>query len=122
MIFANQFEAKRFFVEKVIQQGKKEGASLSAAQEYMLNWTEVEEGFQIDEKLNKKFAEEITDEDYERKICALLEHVYEGDVAADPAMKETYRNAYAAMAKNDHYILVMIREALGRKVKKWGLF
>jgi hypothetical protein len=122
MIYVDQHDAKKFFIEKVIAQANKESSPLSEAQKYMLGWTEVEEGFQINEKLNKKFSEETNDEDYKRRICALLEHVYAEDVAADPKMKETYRNAYRAMAKNDHYIHVMIREALGSKVKRWGVF
>ncbi len=120
MVFLNQFDAKKFFVEKIIQKAKKEGTPLSEAQQYVLNWTDVEEGFQVNEELNKKFIEETSDEDYERKICTLLRLVYEEDVTANPTMKETYRNAYRAMAKNDHYILVMIREALGRKIRRLG--
>ena len=122
MIFSSQFEAKRFFVDKVITQAQKDNTPLSEAEKYMLNWTEVEEGFKIDESINQKFYQETTDDDYEKKVCSPLKRAYESDVSADPAMKETYRSAYRAIEKNDHYILIMIRDALGTKLKRWGLF
>lgn len=122
MAFSNQFKAKKFFVDKVIDQARKDNVPLSEAEKYMLNWTEVEDGFHIDDKLSEKFYEETTDEQYEIKIRTLLKNAYKRDIRLNSEMKEVYRSAYRAMKKNDHYILIMIREAFGSKLKKWGLF
>ena len=110
--FFDQYDAKKFFVEKVITQADKEGSPLSEAQKYMLNWTEVEEGFKIDDSLNEIFYSETTDEEYEKRICSLLKHAYHDDIGIDPRAKQTYRIAYKAMKNNDHYILIMIKDAL----------
>jgi hypothetical protein len=117
ILFSSQFEGKKFFVDKVISQALKEGIALSEAEKYMLQWTEVEEGFLIDEKLNEKFREETTDEEYEKKIRFLLKRAYESDVAVNPRIKEMYHSAYDALRDGDHYILIMVKDALGRKLR-----
>jgi hypothetical protein len=112
LIFSNQSEAKNFFVDRVISQARKEGTPLSQAQKYMLNWTEAEEGFQIDERLNERFHAEITDEAYEKKIGLLLKHAYQEDVATDLEAREKYYGAYNALKNHDHYILIMVKDNL----------
>jgi hypothetical protein len=113
MTFSDQYDAKKFFVDKVIAQACKEGSPLSEAQKYMLNWTEVEEGFEIDDRLSEIFHSETTDKEYEERISSLLKHAYHDDISVDASAKQTYRNAYKAMKNNDHYILIMIKDALG---------
>jgi hypothetical protein len=122
MQFLNEEYAKRFFIDKVLLQAQKENITLSEAEKYMLNWTETEVGFEIDQILINKFNAETTNAAYEKKICSLLRHAYDNDVVNDSRMKETYRNAYRTLNKRDHYILVMIDEAIGSKLRKWGLF
>jgi len=112
LIFSSQVEAKKFFVDRVTSQAEKEGAPLSEAQKYMLNWTEAEEGFQIDERLNERFYAETTDEEYEKKIGFLLKHAYQEDVTTDPGATEKYHSAYSVLKNHDHYILIMIKDNL----------
>ena len=64
----------------------------------------------------------MSDKDYESKISGLLERGYVRAVGSNSAMKATYRAAYSALRKGDHYILVMIDQALGLKIKRWWPF
>lgn len=122
MEFTNQEQAKSFFIERIGLQAQKDKAPLSEAENYMLHWTETENGFVVNQTLDNKFNEETTDEAFEKKICILLERAYASDVSNDPRMIEIYRNAYRTLRKGDHYILVMISKAVGMKLRKWGLF
>lgn len=122
MEFISQEQAKNFFIERIDQQAQKDKRPISEAENYMLHRTETESGFIINQTFLDKFNEETTDEAFEKKICVLLERAYASDISNDPSMKETYRNAYHALRKGDHYILVMIGEAIGMKLRKWGLF
>ena len=122
MEFISQEQAKKFFIERIDHQAQKDKRPISEAENYMLRWTETESGFVINQTLIDKFNEETTDEAFEKKIGVLLERAYASDISNDPRMKETYRNAYHALRKGDHYILVMIGEAIGMKLRKWGFF
>ena len=114
----SQFEAKRFFIDRIVAQAEKEKAPLSEAERYMLNWTEIEEGFKIDDRLNSAFYSETTDDEYEKKVGSLLKHAYEADAGADRNMKERYVSAYRALRDRDHYILIIIKDALGSKLQR----
>jgi hypothetical protein len=122
MIFADQVEAKRFFMDRVSLQAEKERIPLSGAEKYMLGWTETEEGFEIHQEYIDAFREETSEPAFEEKVRSLLGSAYEADVSADRDMRETYRNAYKTLREGDHYILVMIDESIGRKLRRWGLF
>src|SRR5262249_1817358 len=76
-------DAKRFFVERIVAQSSREGLSLSANERRMLDWSETEPGGISDPELVDALADEISDEDYEQKVCRLLDAAYEADVAAD---------------------------------------
>jgi hypothetical protein len=120
--FISQEQAKSFFIERIDLQTQADNTPLSAAEHYMLHWTETENGFAINQALIDKFSEETTDQAFEKKICTLIESAYSRDIGKEPEMKETYRNAYHALRKGDHYILVMISEAIGMKLRKWRIF
>jgi hypothetical protein len=53
----------------------------------------------------------------------LIRRSFENDLSSGQASKEAYKAAYDRLRKEDHYILVMIDQAIGRKLKGWfGLF
>ena len=121
-MFENQMQAKAFFVERIIFQAQKDNVPLSDAERYMLQWTETEGAFEMNQALIDQFNAETNDAQYEKKISSLLKSAYETDVANASEMKERYRDAYKTLKRGDHYILVMIEEAIGAKLKKWGVF
>jgi hypothetical protein len=111
--FSSQFEAEKFFIDKVTSQAKKEGVPLSEAETYMLGWTATTDGFTPDKHLTEEFCRETTDEKYEKKVCALLRHAYKNDTAISPRMKKAYRRARKALGQGDYYIVNMVDDALG---------
>ena len=122
MQFLSQTPAKEFFISKVLQEAEQQGLVLSKAEKYMLAWSESDPSFVIDNELNEQFEKEITQAEFEKKIQALIKQAYEKDISKDKHMKETYRTAYKALRQGDHFILVMIDDAIGSKLRKWGLF
>ena len=114
--FETQGEAKRFFVEKVLQQAEFEGTSLSAAERQMLLWSESDPEFALSteqlDALVDELASEMSDEQYEWKIARLLARSYERDT-----VRPVWKAAYSKLNEGDHYILVMLDEALGRALR-----
>ena len=85
----------------------------------MLSWSESDPDFTADPALVEQLGTEISDKAYEAKVVGLLRGAYRRDVTAEPAAAERYREAYATLGQGDHYILIMIGEALGRKLRPW---
>jgi hypothetical protein len=121
-VFTSQREAKRFFVQKVITRATIEAKPLSETEQKMLNFSESDPDFVVDPILIERLEKEISDDEYEAKIAGLLERSYENDVASDKGAHEIYREAYAVLNQGDHYILIMIQHALGRRLRPWWAF
>jgi hypothetical protein len=119
-----QTEAKRFFVERVVQRARDEGAALSEAERGMLPWSESDPEFVADPQLAAQLASEMSDEEYEAKIAALLDRRFAEEVAADPGAKDTWQHAFSVLNAGDHYIAIMIHRAVGArlKLKRWWEF
>ena len=118
----SQSEAKRFFVDKVIQRARSEGVSLSDAERRMLLWSESDPASHADPRVIDRLASEMSDEQYEAKIGGLLERSFAADTAANPQTRDEWRDARSVLAQGDHYILVMIDLALRAKLKRWWEF
>jgi hypothetical protein len=120
--FATETEARQFFVEKIVQQAQREGVSLSDDERQMLLWSESASDSVADAALAERLAAEISDADYESKIVGLLRSSFKGDTALDPGAKQEWGTALSVLSRGDHYILVMINEAVGRNLKPWWQF
>jgi len=116
MKFETQKESKRFFIDKILDQARRSNIVLSDAEQYMLGWSETEKEFVIDVKLIDQFNQETTGAKFEEKISKLLQKAYLKDIENNAALKGTYREAYNILIKGDHYILVMIKAAIGSKL------
>jgi hypothetical protein len=117
-----QTDAKKFFVEKVLAEAKREGVTLSKAEEQMLSWSESDPDFRAESELIGQLANEISDEDYESKMSTLLAGAYRRDLEASPLARDEYRHAYSVLSQGDQYILVMIERTLGRRLLPWWKF
>jgi hypothetical protein len=117
-MFETQGEAKRFFVEKVLQQAEFEGTPLSQPERQMLSWSESDPEFALSpeqlDTLVDELALQMSDEQYEWKIAGLLGRSYERDVAQENSRRSVWKAAYSRLNEGDHYILVMLDQALGR--------
>jgi hypothetical protein len=117
-----QSEAKRYFVEKVVQQARSEGVILSDAERGMLSWSESDPEFKADPELADQLATEMSDQEYESKVIGLLARRFATEVGEDPGSIETWRQPYAVLGQGDHYILIMINKAVDLKRKQWWKF
>lgn len=115
----NQSEAKRFFVEKVIQQARTERVPLSDTERQMLSWSESDPDLIADPKLVEQLASELPDDAYEEKIAGLLNRGFEEDAAVDPRATAAWQHARAVLGQGDHYIAIMIDRAVGSRFKRW---
>jgi hypothetical protein len=115
--FATETEARQFFVEKIVQQAQSEGVSLCEDEQQMLLWSESAPDSVADAALAERLAAEIPDAEYESKIVDLLRRSFDAETAIEPAAKEVWGTALSVLSRGDHYILVMINEALGKQLK-----
>jgi predicted RNA-binding Zn-ribbon protein involved in translation (DUF1610 family) len=114
-----QLEAKRFFVERVIQRARAERVPLSDAERQMLSWSESDPDFIADPRLVEQLASELPDDAYEEKIAGLLNRGFVEDAAVDPRATAAWRHARSVLGQGDHYIVFMIDRAVGSRFKRW---
>jgi Leu/Phe-tRNA-protein transferase len=119
MEFATQTEAKKFFVEKIILEANQQGIFLTESQRYMLSWSESDPNFKINAAMNTTFKNENTDYEYEKMIRKLMKKAFERDTKTDKILRDDWRKAYSVLKKGDHYILVMLKDALGSALVPW---
>jgi hypothetical protein len=117
-----QSEAKRFFVDKVVEQARAERTSLSDAERQMLSWSESDPEYDVDPTLPGRLESEMSDEEYETKVAGLLTRSFAADVAARPEAASAWKQAAEVLNEGDHYILMMVDEAIGRRLKRWWQF
>jgi hypothetical protein len=123
-----QAEAKRFFVDKVVQRARTEAVPLSDAERGMLSWSESDPDFIADPqhvaRLVEQLASEMPDEEYEEKVAGLLKRRFAEEVAADPGAQDAWQAALSVLNQGDHYIAIMIDRAVGGrlKLKRWWEF
>jgi len=122
MTFDTQGAAKRFIVAKVIEEADREGVALSAAERHMLRWSESDPDFVPDPTLAEVQENEIAEADFEAKIAGLIRRAYDRDAAADGDARLRYRAARSKLNEGDHYILVMMDQALKSRLRRWWPF
>jgi len=116
-MFHTQSEARRFFVDRIVQQADTEEVKLSDDERQMLLWSESAPDSVADPELADRLSEEISDTNYEAKIEGLLRRSFAVDVTRDQQAKERWRQAWTVLNQGDHYILIMINAAVGKHVK-----
>ena len=121
-MFESESHAKRFFVDKIVGETAAELRPLSDSERQMLSFSESDPEFVVNPALVSKLAAEISDKEYEAKVAGLLKRAYQRDVARDSAERDTYREAYAVLSQGDHYLLIMINQALGRQLRPCWAF
>jgi len=118
----NDLEAKEFFIQKVLDQARKEDVSFSDVEKQMLSWRDTDPNFYENHELHEKFKNEISKREYEKKIARLIRSGYDNDLGVDNVAKETYEQAYKAIKPKDYYIFIMVDKAIGKDINKLGYF
>jgi hypothetical protein len=122
MSFASQGQAKRFFVERIVAQAKREGLPLSSDEEWMLSFSESDTEFAVEVGRVNALEAVIPESDYEAKIAGLAHRACETDLATSPSMLADYKEAFRALNRGDHYLLIMLKQGLGRWLRPWWAF
>ena len=118
----NDSEAKEFFIQKVLDQARKENINLSDVEKQMLSWRDTDPNFYENHELYERFEKEIPKGEYEKKIARLVRSGYDDELAANNVARETYKRAYKAIKSKDYYILIMVDKAIGKDINKLGYF
>jgi hypothetical protein len=120
LMVESQSEARRFFIDKIVHQARTENATLSDDERQMLMWSETAPDSVSDPELAQRLATVISDADYESKIAGLLSAAFRREVRADSDAKAAWRQAWSVLKRGDHYILIMIDQAVGKQLKpRW---
>ena len=107
-----ELSAKQFFSNKIIAQAKKDGVPLSPAEKYMLNFSESDQTFNINDKMVAAFENETPEDEFELKIIKLIKSAYNDDIKKSKKEHSIYKEHYQNIQKGDHYIFFMIDVAL----------
>jgi hypothetical protein len=108
--FRTQTDAKQFLVARVIEQATSEGVHLSDAERHMLSWSESDPDFTPDFDLAE--APEVAEAVFEPKMAALIRHAYDRDCRLNGQAALMYDEALAKLSEGDHYISVIVEQAL----------
>ena len=111
-------EAKGFFVAAILSQASREGVVLSANERWMLRFSESDPEFVVDPARVHEFESETSDRAYEAKVAGLIRRAYERDRQLDSDAGAMYREARNCLSRGDHYLLVMVDEALGARPQR----
>ena len=103
--------AKEFLISRVIKEAKAEGVNLSEVERKMLYFTEVHPSLPDIYDVNERFERNYNSDEYEAKISRLLRNALDRDRKQSAGGEQAWKDALNALRKEDHYILVMIRQA-----------
>lgn len=116
-------EARRFFIDKIFHQARTENVALSDDERQMLMWSETAPDSVSDPELAERLAAVISDADFESKIAGLLSRSFSREVTSDSHARDAWRQAWSVLKRGDHYILIMIDQAIGNQLKaRWQLW
>jgi hypothetical protein len=103
--------AKEFLISRVVQQAGLERAMLSEVERKMLYFTEVHPSLPDIHEVNAEFERDYDADEYEAKIAGLLRNARNRDRNESAAKEQEWEEALDALKKEDHYLLVMVRQA-----------
>jgi hypothetical protein len=109
----NSADAKQFLIGPVIEEAELQQVSLSEVERKMLYFTEVSPSLPDICDVNAEFERNYDAGEYEEKVAALLKNARDRDGRTSSDRKQDWKDALNALKKEDHYILVMVRQAFG---------
>ncbi|MGO9775452.1 MAG: hypothetical protein ACLQGT_08070 [Terracidiphilus sp.] len=101
-------KAKKFFVNRIMEQAKRDGVSLSEIEVQMLGFAETNASAEEMEAA-AVFERDFNDEEYEAKVAKLLKCAYQQD--KESGKEAAWDSALTELAEEDMYLLVMIERA-----------
>ena len=87
----------------------------------MLSWSETDPELTLTadqaDALREELAAEVSDDEYEASMAELAARAYDRD-AADREAKARWQQAFSKLREGDHYISIILEQALGGKLGK----
>ena len=111
--FGNAREAKEFLVSSIVSEASLENVPLSEIERKELFFSET--GWTLPDMLrvNEEFERIYDSGEYERKIANLIRNARKRAERTDFEGGKSWIDAIEILSKEDHYILVMIKQAGG---------
>ena len=110
--FADVREAKEFLVARIAEEAQREGVPLSEVERKMLYFTETAWTLPDIMEVNDQFDREYNGAEYEKKIVGLIRNARKRARMEDTQEFEAWAEAIRILSKEDHYLLVMLDEAV----------
>lgn len=109
--FPGPREAKEFLVARIVAEARLQRVSLSDIERKMLYFSET--GWTLPDivEVNSRFVRDYDSDEYERKISQLVRSARRRARMEDRAEFAAWSDAFRALRKEDHYLLVMIDKA-----------
>lgn len=109
--------AKKFLVDRILDQANRDGISLDPVETTMLGFSEATAGSKQMETA-AIFERDYDDQQYETKIAGLVRRAHDRDVAE--GTREAWETALADLGGADLYLIVMLQQAcVWSKIRAW---
>ncbi|HXW90811.1 MAG TPA: hypothetical protein VEK33_09720 [Terriglobales bacterium] len=122
--FGSAREAKEFLISRIVEEAQRESVVLSEPERKMLYFSETGWTLPDMSTVAKEFDSTHDWKDYEKKIARLIRNAAKRARKQSPADYDDWSQAILRLKKEDHYILVMIRQAglrpRGDVFRLWG--
>jgi hypothetical protein len=124
--FAGAFEAKEFLVASIVEEARREGVPVSEIERKMLYFSETAGTSPGISEAREVFDGEHDQDEYEKKIERLIRNLRTRAREEHNRLFDAWPDAIRALRNEDHYLLVMIRQAdagvrpPGDLLKLWG--
>jgi hypothetical protein len=105
-------QAKEFLISQIVEEARRENVPLSEVERKMLYFTEVEEALPDIMEVSEQFDRDYDTDTYESKISGLIGNAYERS-REFPEGESRWKQAIKDLHKEDHYLLVMVDQAIG---------
>ena len=109
--FTSAKDAKEFLVSRIVSEAELEGVQLSETERKELYYSESAWTLPDMEGTNDDFERNYDQDEYERKIAGLIRNARRRDGRANKEDAKHWYEAVGILRKEDHYILVMVRQA-----------
>lgn len=117
-------DAKEFLASKIVEEATREGVPLSEIERKMLFFSEGGWTLPDMKEVSDAFDREYDQNDYEKKITDLIQHLDKRLRKENPVEHDDWRSAIDFLKRRDHYINVMISHAglrpRGDRLKLWA--
>lgn len=112
-------EAKEYLIAQVVEEARQENVQLSDVERKILHFTELYETIPDIQEVSDQFDRECDRIEYEAKIAGLLKSARERVEKESTDGAQQWKQAEKDLRNEDHYLIVMIRQAHETPGGRW---